>query len=321
MEKNGMDKQQKNIPFSKPDISVLECRAVTRILKSNWLAAGPETEAFEKEFANYIGVKYAIFTNSGTAALKMAYKWVKEKGAHSVYVPKNTFCATYSAAAEMGLSFHYLDDKNSHSNIRVNVHYGGVKDSTPCLIEDSAHRIERDDPIVGKIRCYSFYVTKNMTTGSGGMLVTNDKDIYNRCRLYWRDGLSSSTRERQKGKSWKYKVNVFSGGYDGNDIAAAIGRVQLKRLPDFTKRRNEIVALYNREFGQDWSGNHLYPYFVRSQGDIFQLIEHLKSRGINCGYHYPGNNWLGVSLPLFPLLKNSDINYIINSVKNFVKNK
>jgi len=315
-----MDKQQRNIPFSKPDIGILERRAVTRVLKSNWLAAGPETAAFENEFADYIGAKYAIFTNSGTAALKMAYKWAKEKGVRSVYVPKNTFCATYSAAAEMGLNFHYLDGKNSHSNIRVNVHYGGVKDSTPCLIEDSAHRIERDDPIVGKIRCYSFYVTKNMTTGSGGMLVTNDKIIYNRCRLYWRDGLSSSTRERQKGKSHNYRVSVFSGGYDGNDIAAAIGRVQLKRLYGFTKRRNEIVTQYNREFGQSWSGNHLYPYFVRAKKDVFRLIEHLKKRGVNCGYHYPGNNWRGVSLPLFPLLENNDIDLIINSVKNFDKN-
>jgi len=314
-----MVKRQKNIAFSKPDIGLQERLAVSRVLKSGWLAAGPETELFEKEFADYVGVKYAIFTNSGTAALKMAYKWVKENGVNSVYIPKNTFCATYSAAAEIGLNFSFLGKMN-HPSHRVNVHYGGVKDSTPCLIEDSAHRIEANDPLIGKIRCYSFYATKNMTTGSGGMLVTKDKEIYERCRLYWKDGLSSSTRERQSGNSWRYEIKAYSGGYDGNDIAAAIGRVQLKRLPEFIKRRNEIVAIYNQNFKQKWTGNHLYPYFVKSQKHIAQLITYLKIRGINCGYHYPGNNWLGVSLPLYPLLKNSEIKYISDSVKNFHPN-
>jgi dTDP-4-amino-4,6-dideoxygalactose transaminase len=320
MERYGMDKQQKNIPFSRPDIGELERQAVDKVLKSSWLAAGMETEAFEGEFADYINIKYAIFTNSGTSALKMAYKWAKEQGADSLVIPKNTFCATYSAAAEIGLKYSHVE--NSDPRFKVNVHYGGVKDQSPCLIEDSAHRIEPNDPLVGKIRCYSFYATKNMTTGFGGMLVTNNKKIYERCRLYWRDGLSSSTRERREGKSWNYRVATFAGGYDGNDIAAAIGRVQLKRLPLFNKHRNEIVSKYNKAFNQQWSGNHLYPFFLKSQTDVVKLIKYFKSRGISCGYHYPGNNWRGVSLPLFPLLRSSDITYIISSVKEFIsKNK
>lgn len=312
---------EKMIPFSKPTIGRREANAVSKVIKSGWLAAGPETEAFEKEFAEYVGCKYAIFTNSGTSALKMAYKWAKEEGYKKFLYPKNTFCATYSSGIEMGLEGYSNDTVlyPFNKSFTVAVWYGGEKCS--CfgipLIEDSAHRIEPNDPLVGKIRCYSFYATKNMTTGSGGMLVTNDKEIYERCRLYWRDGLTSSTKERQAGKSFNYKVEVASGGYDGNDIAAAIGRVQLRRLPDFNKRRNEIRDRYNDSFGADWQGNHLYPYFVDRRQDVGKLIEFLKQAGIGSGYHYPNTGWLGVSLPIYPLLTDKEQTYIISKTKEW----
>lgn len=318
-----------NIPFSKPSLGPEEEQAAVRVLKSGWLAAGPETEAFEREFADYVGVKYAIFTNSCTSALKMAYKWAKEQYAHemgiyndkcfSMSYPENTFCATYAAGEESGV------DMNAYSPTeevfvgeihRINMHYGGVKDETPCLIEDSAHRIEPNDPLVGKIRCYSFYVTKNMTTGSGGMFVTNDKEIYERARLYWRDGLSTSTFDRQHGKIG-YEVKAMAGGYDGNDLAAAIGRAQLKKLPTFNAKRAAIAGMYNRAFGQNWEGTHLYPLFVKDETQVWDLVNFLQNRGIACGYHYPGTGWLGVSLPIYPDLSNAEQDYIIAAVKEW----
>jgi len=317
------------IPFSKISVGKEEERAVLRVLRSGWLAAGKETEAFEKEFAEYVGVKYAIFTNSCTSALKMAYKWAKEEyDIKFMNYPKNTFCATYSAGKEIGLNMYAREDLLTKSGKRkivdwftcVNVHYSSVKDETPCLIEDSAHRIEPNDPLVGKIRCYSFYATKNMTTGSGGMLVTNDKEIYERCRLYWRDGLSTSTADRLNGKqaTYNYEVLAMAGGYDGNDIAAAIGRVQLKKLPQFTKRRNEIRDRFNKELNQTWQGNHLYPYFVKSLEEVEKLIQFMNSKGIKCGYHYPGpHHWNAVSLPLYPLLADDEVQYIIDCVREW----
>lgn len=312
-----------NIPFCKASIGDEEVQAVTNVLKSGWLAAGEQTEKFEREFAEYVGVKYAIFTNSCTSALKMAYKWALEYGYNEFYYPKNTFCATYAAGYESGCSEMYPYDepkKEIHykAGAQVLVHYGGEKvDGVPCLIEDSAHRIEPNDPLVGKIRCYSFYVTKNMTTGSGGMLVTNDKEIYEQCRLYWRDGLSSSTADRQLRGGWDYRVLKFSGGYDGNDISAALGLVQLKRLPEFTERRNALVARYNAAFSQSWGGNHLYPYFVQTEAQVGELIQFLASKGISAKYHYPGTGWLGVSLPLYPDLTNEEQDYVITTVNSF----
>src|SRR3990167_414135 len=297
------------IQFSKASIGKEEEKAVLDVLRSGWIAAGPKTEQFEQEFAKHIGVKYAIFTNSGTAALKMAYKYMKEVDWYKfIQVPKNTFLATYAAAVEMGMVL-----TEDSPNAKVNVHYGGVLDSTACYLEDSAHRIEKDDPMIGKIRVYSFYVTKNMTTGAGGMLVTNEKDIYEKCRLYWRDGINKSTFDRQHG-GWNYTVEAMAGGYDGNDLAASMGIEQLKKLPKFTQERNDQRDLYNEAFNQDWSGNHLYPYFVKDEKEVDNLLFHLKDSDIQASYHYPGTGWLGVSLPIYPLLTASDQHKIIEEV-------
>lgn len=321
-----------NIPFSRVSTDQEEIDAVSKVIASGWLAAGEQTKLFEEEFGRYIApisidwgempTPYCIFTNSCTSALKIAYKWAKEKDDNELlFYPKNTFCATYSAAQEMGLATEpYNANNEAFGDMVVSMHYGGVKDTRECLIEDSAHRIEANDPLVGKIRCYSFYATKNMTTGSGGMFVTNDKDIYEFARLQWKDGLSSSTHDRQTGKSWDYKVEAMAGGYDGNDIAAAMGRVQLKKLPEFTKARNQIRDHYNNALGQDWQGNHLYPFMLPSLEEVPKFIAYMKDKGIATGYHYPGTGWLGVSLPIFPSLTIEEQNYIIDAVINYKTN-
>lgn len=315
------------IPFCKATLGKEEEQAVIKVLRSGWLAPGIQTEKFEKEFADYVGVKYAIFTNSGTSALKMAYKYAKEEKYHKCfYCPENTFCATYSAGVEMGLKRTELNLSSMPPFIYTIVHYGGVKDEyyfnnwnypSIFIIEDSAHRIEPNDPLIGDIRIYSFYVTKNMTTGSGGMFTTNKKEIYEKARLWWRDGITKSTKERHKQGAWNYRVLSMAGGYDGNDISAAIGRIQLKRLPRFTERRNKIVRQYNKAFRQKWEGNHLYPFFVKKEKEVGKFIDYMSKNGIQCGYHYPGNNWLGVSIPIYPLLQDKEVEHIIKKVKEW----
>jgi len=295
------------IPLSRPILGAEEKSRVCGVLDSGWIAAGEEVSQFEKEFAQYVGVKYAIFTNSCTAALKMAYKYFKEEGFTKYHLLEpNTYCATYSAADETGL---IRSNKYYQGNLRVVVHFGGVKQNLLCHLEDSAHRIEPNDPLIGMIRCYSFYATKNMTTGHGGMFVTNNKDIYERARLYWKDGLSTSTEDRIK-KSCDYTVLLSAGGYDGNDIAASIGRIQLKKLPMFTEIRNRIVKQYNEAFNKDWVGNHIYPY-SKDKG----LIEHLLKYDIRAGLFYPPNGF--VCLPLYPTLTIDEQEFVISKVKEY----
>ena len=307
------------IKFSKASTGQEEIDAVSQVLREGWLAAGPKTKSFEEQFAKYIGVKYAIFTNSCTSALKMAYRYVREEyGIDRVTIPRNTYSATYAAAFEMGLKYRF--DHETKSGFTVSVHYGGIKHYFPrskefAIIEDSAHRIEKDDPLDSKIRCYSFYVTKNMTTGSGGMFVTNDEDIYKKARLWWSDGINKTTFDRQHG-GWNYSVLADAGGYDGNDIAAAIGIEQLKKLPEFTRRRNEIRDIYNEAFGQCWKGNHLFPYFTDHIKETGPLIEYLKTNGVQASYHYPGNDWNGVSLPIYPDLTNEEQARVIDLITN-----
>jgi dTDP-4-amino-4,6-dideoxygalactose transaminase len=305
------------IPFSKITAGQEEIDAVAKVIRSGWLAAGPETEAFEQEFSAYISPPgehyYCIFTNSCTSALKMAYKWALEQGyeAYCLMEP-NTFCATYAAAEEMGLHEVRIGD-NLDRTAYVTTHYGGIKDlrttEPTVLIEDSAHRIEPNDPLVGKIRCYSFYATKNMTTGSGGMFVTADKEIYDRARLYWKDGLSAGTADRLLGSA-RYEVLAMAGGYDGNDLAAAIGRVQLAKLPSFTERREHVRARYNGFLGQDWAGN-------RDEEQAYDCIAFMRGRGIMCGHHYPGTGWNGVSLPIYPLLTDAEQDEVISACLDY----
>lgn len=449
-----------NIPFSKVSIGEEEIEAVARTYRSGWMAPGPETKAFEEEFGRYIGewtddnlaqsVPYCIFTGSCTAALKMAYNILKELGYTGIAYPSNTFVATYSAAAELGmdiyayggydsskwqnqLSFvhnagkslkmdstaiegssvpsyvieqaereleylqklklkkenvgewtHSLDQRNSFiannptteyptdglkdslvkpenantvnqqsvlsgqvqtiptekngntgsnyadvattsttldSIAKVNMHFGGIQDVTPCIIEDSAHRIEKNDPLIGLIRCYSFYVTKNMTVGGqGGMFVTYNRAIYERALIYWKDGLTTSTADRMSGKVTDYTVQALVSGYDADEPRAAFGRVQLKKLPEFTNKRNIIRDRYNQAFNQEWSGNHIFPYFVNNVSEIKPFREYLRMKGIAASYHYPGTGWLGVSLPIFPSLTEDEQQYIIDAVINYKTN-
>ena len=298
------------ITYSACRIETEEREAAKRVLESGWVVAGKETEAFEREFAKYVGVKYAIFTNSCTSALKMAFKYFKEQGRDKYYLAtgKNTYCATYAAAEEMGLR---PTDFNMRKNetVSVAVHYGGVKYEFPCDVEDSAHRIEPNDPLTGKIRCYSFYATKNMTTVTGGMFVTDDKEIYERARLYWRDGLSTSTLDRQT-NGYDYEVVCMAGGYDGNDVFAAIGREQLKKLPEMNARRQEIVNEYNKAFGKDWSGLHLYPYTQDKS-----LVKCMLDNDIRVGFFYPPDGW--VCLPLHQNLTDEDVRKVIGVVQKW----
>jgi dTDP-4-amino-4,6-dideoxygalactose transaminase len=201
-------------------------------------------------------------------------------------------------------------------------------------IYDSAHRIEKDD-VKGSdaLWCYSLYSTKNISVVSGGVIATNDADVYAWLRKARDHGLSADTKERYSGTYKQYDVEFVGWRMKADDVRAAIGLEQLKKLPAITERRNEIVALYNKGFDRDWKGNHVYGIFVENQE---AFINHMYSKGIQTTVHFrplhtmtayrpyyhgeplPVTEFVGtheVSLPLFPQLTDDQVAYIVTTAR------
>lgn len=300
------------IPFAKPYIGQEEIDAVTEILKSGNLACGSKVKEFEEKFAEYVGAKYAVAFNGCTNALRSAIDVLEFPG--YIHVPAITYTATASVVVDAGYTPVFMDvgkDLLVSSILPdIAVHLAGNRYLGFAPIYDSAHRIEKDD-VKGSesIWCYSFYATKNMTTGYGGMACTNNQEHYDKLKIIQDDG-------RVKAKP-TYSVEMAVGGRDMNDIAAAIGLEQLKKLPWMTERRNEIVANYNKLLGLSRTGNHLYPILVSNRE---KFIADMALAGIQCSIHFkplhlepaykpyyqhslPNAEYLGeklVSIPLFP---------------------
>ena len=340
------------IPFNKTSTDEKEANAVRKVLKSGWITSGPKVKEFEEQFAKYVGAKYAIAVNSCTTGLILALKCSmyshSEEIPTTVIVPSLTFAATAEAIVNAGMSPYFVEGKELHKidpeeyDGAVTVHLYGedrrFRLPGKFIVEDSAHRVEKDQMKDNpNIVVFSFYATKNMTTGEGGMVCTNNKYTAEKIRLMIFHGIRQNAWTRTKNKTFQYGAEVV--GWKGNmsDIQAAIGLEQLKKLPKFAKRRNEIVAQYNQEFAQENTGNHLYPLKVKNQK---YFLEKMKKDGIQCSVHYyplhlmPAykdylqvdlsvtEEWskTHVSIPLYPSLTDRQVNYIIKCAKKYWMN-
>ncbi len=259
------------IPFHVPQIDDDEIRSVVETLKSGWLTTGAKTKQFEEAFARYLGVRHAIAVNSCTAALHLALDAVGVGEGDEVIVPSMTFTAT----AEVVLYFKAkpvlvdcLPDTlnidpdqveraiSSKTKAIIPVHFGGQ----PCdmgaildvarrhnlyVIEDAAHALPakyRQQSIgsIGDITCFSFYATKTITTGEGGMATTDNPEWASRMRMMSLHGISHDAWKRYaKEGSWYYEVVRPGFKYNLTDIAAAIGVEQLKKCDAFGAARKK----------------------------------------------------------------------------------
>lgn len=293
----------KQIPFERPSIGKEEIKAITKVLKSGWLTMGPETQAFEEEFAKYVGAKHAIAVNSATSGLFLALKALGIKKGDEVIVPSFTFAATANVVVHSGATPVFVDirgddytmDQKSldaaitkRTKAVIPVHYAAnrahIKTSLP-IIEDSAHLIEKNgDNNRAFASCYSFYATKNMTTGEGGMITTSDDKVADWLRMARLHGLSRDAWKRYGLQSkWVYTVEFSGWKFNTTDLNSSIGRVQLKRLPSFEKRRHHVVDLYNKLLGLKNRGTHLYPILVENRDDFFNFM---KENGIGCSFNF-----------------------------------
>ena len=313
------------IPINAPQIGEEEIEAVVKVLKSgvltHGLGAGPMVKKFEEEFAKFVGARHAIAVNSGTAALHMAVLAAGVKRGDEVILPSFTFVATAETVVLAGAKPVFVDidpetytvspeevekavSGKTKAIIAVDL-YGMSADMKPLreiadkhglrLIEDAAqaHGAVYDGKPVGAyadMACWSFYASKNMTTGEGGMITTNDEELAEKLRL-----------TRCHGEQQKYMSTLIGHNYRMPEIEAAIGLVQLERLPSFLARRREnaerltakLCGAKNLQFPREQPKcrNSWYLYTVRlkdaSRQERDTVVEQLKSKGIGAEIYYP----------------------------------
>jgi perosamine synthetase len=320
------------IPVFRPSYGEAEFQAVREVMASGWVGLGPKTAEFEKKFAEYLGVKHAIALCSGTAALHLAMVVAGLKKGDEVITTPITFVSTNHAILYVGAKPVFADVEAETANIDpksirkrltkktraiVIVHYGGrpckmdeieaiAKERNLILIEDAAHGCGgehrgRKLGAIGQLGCFSFHAVKNLATGEGGAIVTNDDATAARLRkLRWL-GITKDTwsRESTTQYSWYYEVVEVGFKYHMNDIPAAIGLVQLSRLAEMNARRTQWAGRYDEALKDlawiqrpivepntkpDW---HNYVIQTDHRDD---LNVYLAERGIATGVHYIPNN-------------------------------
>lgn len=328
------------IPFARPDYSEEEVSEVADAIRSGWVTSGPKTATFENAFRTYVGANHALAVNSCTGGLHLALDALGIGPGDEVITTPLTFCATINVILQVGAT-PVLVDVGPDLNIDVEavrraitprtravipVHLAGL----PCdmdaiwsladqfglkVIEDAAHAAGSHlagTPIGGgrsDAVAFSFYATKNLSTGEGGMVTTQSADVEQRLRSLCLHGISRDAWNRYAEKrSWYYEVTACGHKYNMSDIMAALGLVQLRKLEAMTQRRAEIAHRYSHAFQampelelpperegvrHCW---HLYILRLRLERlniDRSAFIEQLQQQGIGCSVHF-------IPIPLHP---------------------
>lgn len=375
-----------SVPFHKPYITDVEIKEVIKSLKSSWLTMGPKTIEFEEGFKRYIfgerNKGCAVSANSCTACLHLALKAIDLNEGDEVILPTNTFIATAEVVAyfkakpvlcDVEYKTHNIDISKIESLITsktkaiIPVHFGGQ----PCdmdeilqiarkynlyVIEDAAHALPagykgRKIGTLGDITCFSFYATKTLTTGEGGMATTTREDFAKTMRICRLHGIARDAWKRYTMEGdWYYEVVEQGYKYNMTDIQAALGLAQLKKLEWMWQRRKEIAERYNQAFKNkgieileikadretSW---HLYIIKVNNRNELYQK---LKERGIGTSvhfipvHHHPYyRNTFGyqaqdypiaekvfkksLSLPIYPSLSEKEQDYVIENVLRYAR--
>jgi perosamine synthetase len=368
------------IPVFKPSIDEEEWYALKEPLEKGWLGLGPKTKEFEEKFAEYVDSPYAVGANSGTAALELGFAVLDLDGGE-VVTTSLTYVATNHAIIHAGGIPVFADVEEDTGNVRVDeiercitprtkaicvVHYAGHPcDMDPIMdlaarhdlpvLQDSAHACGskyRGRPIgsFGPINTFSFDPVKNLATGAGGMVTLRDADVDVRMRkLRWLGHARPPGTPAAPGEMDYYHVTEEIGfRHHMNDLSAAIGIVQLRKLDKHNERRREIAGIYDRAFAdlgwlqtpvlKDYAFTAQHKYVVRVPADDRDaLILHLKERGVGSHVHFVPTHlhpaykefrtellpvterlWKTlVTLPLFPTLTDDEISQVIDGVRTF----
>jgi dTDP-4-amino-4,6-dideoxygalactose transaminase len=282
------------IPLADVDFGVDEEEAVNKVIRGGWLTMGEMTQAFEREFAQYNHVNYAIAVSSCTAALHLACVVLGIGPGDEVIIPALTFVATANAVRYTGAQPVFADIKSNHDlNISTKsieekitertkaiivMHYAGYPCDMPgilkiakahrlSVIEDAAHAVGssldgRKLGTWGDIGCFSFFSNKNLVTGEGGMLVTHNHEFAERLKKLRSHGMTSLTWDRHRGHAWSYDVVDLGYNYRLDEIRSALGLVQLAKLEGNNNKRRGLVHNYREwlaELVPEISTHHAHP--------------------------------------------------------------
>ena len=372
------------IPYYKTHTTQEEIDSAISAIKSGWLTMGPKTVEFEEKFKSFIGSSEAVSMNSATAALHLSLKAIGLKRDDEVILPTNTFVATAEVVTYFDAIPVLCDIEETTHNIDVSkiealitsktraiipVHFAGqpcdmdeiykiAKQYNLKIIEDAAHAIPSSYKGVkigalqmSDITCFSFYATKTLSTGEGGMATTNNSAYAKNMKINRLHGISKDAWDRYTIKgAWRYDIVDNGNKYNTTDINSSIGIVQLKKQDILREKRNNIATKYNKAFENNknivipvvkddretsW---HLYVIKIDNRDEV---IEKLKENGVGCSVHfipihkhtyykdrykyknadYPIANDVfdkSLSLPIYPDMNDTEIDLVIKNVLDIV---
>lgn len=362
------------MPYGKQCIDKGDIEEVCKVLESPYITQGPVIDEFERAIAKYCGAKYAVAFNSGTSALHGAYFALGIKKGDEMITSPNTFVASSNAGLYLGANVNFGDIEINTGNLDVSklpdtentklitpVHYSGnpvdLKELSEIenvkIIEDGAHALgaEYENKKIGSLKysemaMFSFHPVKHITTGEGGIIVTNDEEYYTKLQLFRSHGITKENLINEPHGDWYYEMHELGFNYRITDIQCALGLSQLKKLDSFVKSRRKIAGIYNEIFEDNpyfdvtiekensKSAYHLYPIllkdrFIKNKKEIFAK---LRANGLGVQVHYipvykqPYYQRLGfkmdecpvceefykkeISIPMYPTLSDEDIHFV-----------
>lgn len=365
------------VPLADVKFGIEEQEAVRAVLESGWLTMGEVTARFEEEFKAYTGAKHAFAVSNATVALHMACQALGLGAGDEVIVPSLTFVATANAVRYTGATPVFVDI-NSANDLTISLeslqraltprtkavmvmHYAGYACDMPAIldwaggqglpvIEDAAHAVgtslnKKHMGTWGTVGCFSFFSNKNLSTGEGGMIITDDDALAAEFKLLRSHGMTTLTWDRHQGHAWSYDVVTTGYNYRIDEIRAALGRVQLAKLDTHNERRRVLSTLYRDLFAElcprvhlpfenhpGVSAHHILPMLLPRGADRLEFMEHMKENGIQTSIHYPpihtfsaykgavvGGGGLAltdeiaareVTLPLYPTMTDEQVHFV-----------
>jgi perosamine synthetase len=382
----GKPVREKLLPYGRQTVDDEDIAEVVRVLRSDWLTTGPDVGAFEKAFMEVVGARYAVASSSGTAALHSVMFAAKIGPGDEVVVPAMTFAATANCVRFQGGTVAFADVRADTLNLDVAsaeaaltprtravvaVNFAGQPADLEELkalcdrrgilfIEDACHAIGatyhgRPAGSYAQMSAYSLHPVKNITTGEGGLVTTDDPGLAARLKMFRNHGITTDLRQREASGSWFYEMVELGYNYRITDFQCALGTSQLRKFPAWQRRRAEIAERYGRAFAQipeveapsvlpdRTSAWHLYVLRLnldRLRAERAEIFKALRAENIGVNVHYIPVPWhpyyrdLGyargswpvaeanyeriLSLPMFPAMTDRDIEDVVEAIRKVV---